>query len=95
MTKRFDDLLKRGAKYKGLKDLAKNEEVVKFLDDMVNGYKKQALDLKGSTNDTRFQALIAMDAFERIKQMLVLAGGLEKINEVNIEKLQKTSKESI
>lgn len=95
MTEKFDQLLRRGEKYKGLKDLADNEEVTGFLDGMINAYKKQALDLNNSTNDNRFQALIAMDTFERIKRMLETAERLDKINDVNIDKLQKPSKENI
>jgi hypothetical protein len=95
MSDEFDKLLRRGEKYKGLKDLAANGEVIEFLDRMVDSYKKQALTLINASNDSRFQALIAMDAFEKIKRMLTSAERLDQINSVNIDKIQNPSKESI
>lgn len=95
MNEDFDKLLRRGEKYKGLKELANNEEVTDFLDRMIDGYSKQALTLVNASNDSRFQALLAMDAFEKIKRMLESAERLDKINDVKIDKKQNPSKESI
>lgn len=93
MTSKFDKLLKLGEKYRGLINLSKDEEVLKFLDFMIGGFRKQALELSKSTSDDRTQALIAMDALEKIKRLLERAPHLDKINDVNIEKQQKIQKQ--
>ena len=92
MSKQFDKLIKRGEKYRGLKILADNKEVKIFLKDMIDAYQKLALDLSGSTNEDRFQALVAKDTFEKISRMLESADGDAKRNDSRIEKLQKLAK---